>query len=655
MKNLLTFIIITISLYASAQEIIPFHKDYDWDKNTRELLTDEIKSKEIAEIKRTIVKEFAYDNLGNLLEYNIDHKAFWLNSDDEIERHNKIYLPYNNSSLILTSKARVIKKDGTIIVLDESKIMTSKNEETGEEYQYFAFEGVEKGSIVEHLFVTQKNPSYSGTRVTLQNKIDQYNIEFDLYSPINLLFQFKSFNGLDSVKIDTTLKDKLHWELKINYLEKLEDEEFSAYHANKKYLIYKLHYNSVSETSGITSYNNIAKGIFEYYHTDISKKDKKAIKKLLPLTNVELARNYISKIRAIEDYIKANYYLIDSYNPELSKISTLLDKKLGNKRAIIKLYIEMFEQSDIKYELVLTTDRFDLKFDNEFEANNYLNDYLFFFPKINEYLTPEDNSSRIGYPSPELTECYGLFIKEVRLGDFVSGVGKIKYIEKVDYKKNFDILLVDVSFDTEDLTKTILKIDRSSGGYYIRGLQPYMHILKDKDKTIDEQITFIHEDIDIIDKTVYNDDTKFFGIAPLRVVANAESTTFVEKAGENYLLKVGEFIGPQHEMYEEKERKQPLEEYYRKDYHRVITVTIPTGYEITNLNDINIDQRFELDQKEIMKFQSSYTIEGNKLVITADEYYDFIRLDKKYFNDYRKVMNGAADFNKITLVLEKKK
>ena len=229
----------------------------------------------------------------------------------------------------------------------------------------------------------------------------------------------------------------------------------------------------------------------------------------------------------------------------------------------------------------------------------------------------------------------------------------IKYIGEVDYKKNFDILLVDVSFAPEDLTKTLLKIDRSSGGFYIRGIQPYMHILKDKDKTIDELITFIHEDIDIIDKTVYNDDTKFFGKAPLRVVANAESTVFVEKAGENYLLKVGEFIGPQHEMYEEKERKQPLEEYYRKDYHRVITVTIPDGYEINNLNDIIINQNFELEDKEIMKFQSSYTIEKNKLTITADEYYNFIRLDKKYFNDYRKVMNGAADFNKITLVLEK--
>ncbi len=654
MKKIVLIAFLSISFYSISQDVIPFHKDYDWSENSNELLTKEIKAKEIAEIKSKIVKEFTYNELGNLVEYNVIHKAFWLNSDEEIERHNKIYLPYNQSSLILKSKARVINKNGDIILLDESKIMTSKNEETGEEYKYFAFEGVEKGSIVEHLLVVQKEPSFRGSRITLQNDIDKYNLDFDLFSPNNLLFKFKSFNGLDSIVMDTTLQDKQHWELKLDYLEKLEDEEFSAYKANKKYLIYKLDYNSVNQTSNITSYNNIANGIFDFYHADIPKKQIKTIKKLMTNTDVELARDYKSKIRTIEDYIKANYYLIDSYNPQLSDLTTVLDQKIGNTRGIIKLYIEMFKLADIKHELVLTTNRFDMKFDQEFEANNYLNDYLFYFPKIDAYLTPDDNSSRIGFPSPDLTECYGLFIKEVKVGNFVSGVGKIKYIGKVDYKKNFDILLVDVSFDSEDLTKTILKIDRSSGGYYIKGLQPYMNILKDKDKAIDELITFIHEDIKIIDKVIYNDDADFFGKAPLRVVANAEATSFVEKAGENYLLKVGEFIGPQHEMYEEKERKQPIEEYYRKDYHRVITVNIPEGYEIKNLSDINIDENFELEGNEIMKFQSSYILDKNTLTITADEYYNFIRLDKKYFNDYRRVMNGAADFNKITLVLEKK-
>ena len=655
MKNTLFFILIAIHHLATANSstLTPFYETYDWDSTSIHLLTDEIRQKPIAEIKNKIVEEFFYNQSDMLVEYEIEHKAYWLNSDEEIENYNKIYLPYSQSSNILVSKARVIKGNGEIIVLDETKIMTAKNEETGREYKYFAFEGVEKGSIVEYLFITESMPHYTGTRITLQNGNDKYNVEFDLYTPENLIFAFKSFNGLDTVHRDTLIEDKLHWSLQLPYIEKLEDEDFSAYHANKQYLIYKLDYNKASGDRNIISYANTAKDIFEYYHAEISKKEKKAIKKLLAQTDVDIARDYIGKIRAIEDFVKNNYYVIENYSPELSELSTILNEKIGNERGIIKLYIAMFQEKEIAYQLVLTTDRFDLKFDPEFEANNYLTDYLIYFPKIDEFLSPNGGASRVGFPNPEFTECYGLFIKQVKLGDFISGVGKVKYIKGVDYKKTFDHILVDVDFDKEDMTKTLLKIDRSSGGYYIRGIQPYMHILKDKDETLEELITFINEDLEIKDKTVYNDDSKFFGIEPLRIVANAESTDFVEKAGKNYLFKVGELIGPQHEMYEEKERKQDVEITYRKDYHREIKVNIPEGYIVKNLNDININETFDLDGKEIMKFESSYTIDGNTLTIVADEYYNFIRLDKKYFNDYRRVMNGAADFNKVTLVLEK--
>ena len=106
-------------------------------------------------------------------------------------------------------------------------------------------------------------------------------------------------------------------------------------------------------------------------------------------------------------------------------------------------------------------------------------------------------------------------------------------------------------------------------------------------------------------------------------------------------------------MYQEKERQQAMETFYRKDYHRVIKVTIPEGYTVKNTEDINLNQTFSKEEKELMKFESSYTLEGNILTITADEYYDFVRLEKKYFNDYRRVMNAAADFNKVTLILQK--
>jgi hypothetical protein len=55
-----------------------------------------------------------------------------------------------------------------------------------------------------------------------------------------------------------------------------------------------------------------------------------------------------------------------------------------------------------------------------------------------------------------------------------------------------------------------------------------------------------------------------------------------------------------------------------------------------------------------MGFISSYTIEGNKLVITIHEYYKEINYAKSRAENYRKVINASADFNKVVLVIEKK-
>ncbi|MBP2834340.1 DUF3857 domain-containing protein, partial [Aquimarina sp. U1-2] len=109
-----------------------------------------------------------------MVEYFLEHKVYWLNSDEKIEAYNKVYLPYNNSSELKINKARVITKNHKIIELDESKILTAQDEETGRNYKYFAFEGVTKGSFIEYFYVVKRYPRYSGKRHTLQKS---YNIK----------------------------------------------------------------------------------------------------------------------------------------------------------------------------------------------------------------------------------------------------------------------------------------------------------------------------------------------------------------------------------------------------------------------------------------------------------------------------------------------
>ena len=55
-----------------------------------------------------------------------------------------------------------------------------------------------------------------------------------------------------------------------------------------------------------------------------------------------------------------------------------------------------------------------------------------------------------------------------------------------------------------------------------------------------------------------------------------------------------------------------------------------------------------------MGFVSSYMMEGNTLTITIMEEYRKTSYPLSQYDDFRKIINAAADFNKVALVLEKK-
>ena len=54
------------------------------------------------------------------------------------------------------------------------------------------------------------------------------------------------------------------------------------------------------------------------------------------------------------------------------------------------------------------------------------------------------------------------------------------------------------------------------------------------------------------------------------------------------------------------------------------------------------------------KFHSEYKIEGNKIIITINEFYSQIHYPLSQFEQYRSVVNAAADFNKVAILLQKK-
>jgi hypothetical protein len=107
-------------------------------------------------------------------------------------------------------------------------------------------------------------------------------------------------------------------------------------------------------------------------------------------------------------------------------------------------------------------------------------------------------------------------------------------------------------------------------------------------------------------------------------------------------------------MYQEKPRQLPISMEYPHTLDRLIEFEIPAGYDIKNPEDLNINIVESPTATSTMGFVSSYMLKGNSLLVRIHEYYKQPDYALEKFGVFQKVINAAADFNKVVLVLEKK-
>ena len=629
---------------------------YDWDKTPalHKISEEDQKIPELILKDKTTV-EFAYNKKGDLEAYKLHHVIIRVNSDDAINNNNKIYLPYYNSSDMVNQKVRVINSKGKVITLGDNDIKESKDEETESTYRYFALEGIDLGSEIEYYFLLHSSANLTGTQITLQSAYPKKDVEFTLITPWNLGMAVKCYNGLPEMTKDSVNEEINILNIHLESLEGLKDEDFSNRDAHLEYLIYKLDKNVATNKRDLVRYSGYAEAIYTGVYADPESSDTKKLQKLIKDMNVSSISDPEQKVRAMEDYLKTHFQIYDAYDDVLENVSDILENKAINEFGMVKILTQIFTLLDIDHQLVLTCNRYDVKFDPVFEAYNFLDTYLIYFPKFGKYLTPGDQFARLGYLAPALNSNYGMFIKPVEVGDFKSGVAQIKFIDALPYDKSTDDLYIDVDLNT-DIVNPVYTIHRDQTGYYAQSIQMVYGLLDaDRQKEVREtQITFISEDADVEEVTVENGTAELFGIKPLVTDGKFSTPQFIEKAGTKYLFNIGLLIGPQAEMYQDEERKLEVENDFNRWYHRELSFTMPDGYQCTNLNDLNMDVYQEKDGERTMTFTSTYTLTGNKVKVVIDEYYKQIIWPLSEFEDYRKVINASADFNKVSLVLEPK-
>jgi len=277
LKNIFSLLAILSTSLFFAQEYT--FKNYDWnEKATAFEIPEKYKNEKEVILDRTSKIEFVVAGK-SAKQYQLLHEKIYINSDYAIERNNKIYIPFNLNESVLINKARVILKNGTIINLDKKDIKEDVDQEKGMKYNYFAVNGLEKGAVIEKIYVLEESPEFTGQTIKMQDEYPIANLNFELIYPNYLIFKTKSYNGLSEPTID---EKKVENATVLTVSEKDipaldNDEQYSNWALQLKLFRYKLDENQLSGGRNLNSFKEFSTTLYERLNPELDKKQQKSL------------------------------------------------------------------------------------------------------------------------------------------------------------------------------------------------------------------------------------------------------------------------------------------------------------------------------------------------------------------------------------------
>jgi len=585
--------------------------------------------------------------------YRTVHRIVKVQDDKGLETFNKMSIAFAASRSIEKIQARTILPNGKVLEVGKDKITLTKTEDGLQAY-VFAFEGIEKGAEVEYLFTEKRELAMFGTE-QLQYSIPTMRADFTLVTPEHFHFDLKGYNGFPGA-VDTVLDLKRFYNITALDIPSLEEEQYSLYDASLMKVDYRLSY--VDNEDGkvrLNTWNDLAMQLYSNYYT-YSDKEKRVVDKYLKSINVSSNDSEEQKIRKIEDALKTGINMIDAIPDEsYLNFDNIVDKKLTSESGFIRFFVACLQMAGVQHEFGLTTNRYQAPLDEQFENWKLLEVYVIYIPGLKQYLAPSSIFHRMPFLPIGVVENKAVFCKLTTLGDMTTAVASIRKIPALSYENSNHNLEAAVNFDKDmnvsiDLTTTFK-------GYSAMGVrEALIYTPKDKEKELVQNLISIApkpEDLSSysVENAAFNN---YYDNRALTIVSKVNTPQLVEKAGPKYLFKVGDVIGRQVEMYQDKERKLPIDINYPHAFQRKIIINIPNGYRVANPEVVNmlVDHKLP-DGNQTMGFISGYKLEGNKMIISIDEFYRQVNYPVSEIEPFRKVINAAADFNKTVLVMEK--
>lgn len=632
-----------------------FFDDYDWIfEPDFEVVQIDGEPQNAIVLKDLKVVEFFYDeDYDALLQLYTVHTKVQVNTHEAVELYNTHYMPMSRVLGIEDLRVRVITGKG-VNEIDEIDLKDYEGKDDYASYKYFAIEGVEIGSQIEYIYSLKMLPQLEGSREFFQTNELKLNTEFHIYCEEKMYFNTKSYNGFDDLILDTAIVGKNHYFANIAQIEPLRPELYAPYNNSLMRVEYKLDHIKPADEVKLYTYDQLSSQLNEYLRSDITKKDIKSLNKLSKQLSLA-GLSELDKIRKIENFVKRSLTITDQSGDEFEQLEIILEKLVADQRGAIKLFVAMFDLSGVDYSYGLTSDRTKVSMDPDFESYSFLENYVFYFPGIDKYMAPTEAFYRVGYIPFNWCNNYGLFIKAVKLEEATASIGELRFIEPLDYQVSEDKL--DITIRVEgDFEGLNLDIMRTLTGYNATFIQPIFELVPEAETklVVNELLNLSGKDVVLNDFQLLNSSLDSFYLKPLIIHGSASTrSSFYNKAGNKYLLKIGEVIGEQVEMYQDAERKLPVENEFNRNYERKIQFHIPEGFVVRNLDVLRTEIFHEENGERSMAFISDYEVEDDLVKVFVQEYYKKLDFPVENFDQFRKIINAAADFNKKVLIFEK--
>ena len=646
----ITICLVFSQLMALAQ-IAP--SEYSWEKNpTYSNISDEFTNEDRVALYVFERYEYFHNEEGNLFVFQTIHKKFRALNHKAVNQLNTLSIEIGNGVELLDIKARTINENGKVVDFDKSSIKEVTDDESRDNYKIFAIDGIEVGNDIEYI-ISKKIPSDYFGRTYFQYAYPVLKAKWELSSPTTLLYDTKAYNAPIQLKSELGEKRNIYT-AEMNHIPALKEEKYAFVNPRRARIEFRLAYNKGQGNFPILTWDNVAQRIYENNYI-LQAKDYEVLDKMI--ANIDVSSNNLEdKIASIEEYLKKNILIQEFHHPDFENLEFVSKNKVSSERGILKLYVNLFKKLGIQHNIVVASDRDVFPLDKDFSSWDYLRKYLIYLPAIDKYIAPGNFEYRLGVFPPLLGATNGLFVHLVQVGDFESAVAHIKEIKALDYHDNYDHMFIKMDLNVDEGTTHIITercFKGLSGGYF----KQFYNMMDEKAKA--EFIKNImaskfgkpeYKEMTTHEKSKHEQakDAEFI------IYADVESEDFMEMAGNKILVNIGESIGPQTEMYQEEERKADVVNDFKRWYIRTIHFTIPKDFSISNPEVVDLNVSHEMNGESVFKFESKHRIEGNQYIVEIDEFYDEIYTDKKYFEAFRKVVNAAADFNKVVLILEEK-